>query len=181
MDYPYSLEDYLDSVKEYMYKHNLVRPHVIAHSFGARIAILGASLDQNLFGKIVLTGAAGLKPKFSIKKAVKKTLFNTLKLVVNKQRLKGFYSKDYQSLSPIMQKSFIKIVNHHLDDRLKYVKNQTLILHGKKDTQTPPYMAKRLNLGIKNSKLVFLEKAGHFAFIDCPIKFNWEVKEFLLQ
>ena len=59
--------------------------------------------------------------------------------------------------------------------------NLKIFINGIKDKETPPYMAKRLKAGIKNSKLVFMENAGHFCFIDAPAKFNSEVREFLLE
>ena len=180
MPYPYSLNDYLNDVKEYMYKNSIHRPHVIAHSFGARIALLGASTDQQLFGKLVLTGAAGLKSKFSITKQLKKCVFKTLKPILGKQKLKRFYSSDYLALPPLMQQSFVKVINQTLDGNLQFILNPTLLIFGENDNQTPLYMAKRLNRGIKNSKLIIYKNAGHFAFVDCPIKFNLEVKEFLL-
>lgn len=79
-----------------------------------------------------------------------------------------------------MQKSFKLIVNEHLDYALPNIKNSTLIIFGKEDKETPLYMAKKLHNGIKGSRLVVYEKAGHFAFIDKPLRFNMEVKEFLL-
>jgi pimeloyl-ACP methyl ester carboxylesterase len=42
-------------------------------------------------------------------------------------------------------------------------------------------MAKKLNSGIKNSKLIILDGAGHFAFVDKSLKFNLEMREFLLS
>ena len=181
MPYPYSLNDYVNEVEEFKYKMGIICPHVIAHSFGGRIVIKSASENKNSFDKIVLTGSAGVKPKNSIIKQIKKTTFNILKKFIKKEKLKGFYSKDYLSLSPIMQQSFIKIVNEHLDEKLSFIKNETLIINGEKDKETPLYMAKTLNKNIKNSKLVTLKGAGHFAFLDCPHKFNLEVKEFLLS
>ena len=56
MEYPYSLSDYAEEVREYMQKNGIVKPHVIAHSFGARIAIKLAAEDPGLFDSIVLTG-----------------------------------------------------------------------------------------------------------------------------
>ena len=181
MPYPYSLSDYVSEVKEYIYANNLKNPSVIAHSFGARIAIKTASEDKGLFDKLVLTGAAGLKPKLTLKKAVKKSAFNVLKRFIPREKLAKFYSKDYNALSPVMKESFKKIVNEHLDDRLKHITNKTLIIFGKKDKETPLYMAKRLKAGISDSKLVVLDNAGHFCFIDKPNKFNMEVEEFLLS
>lgn len=181
MEYPYSLSDYLDSVKEYMHKSGIKKPHVIAHSFGARIAIKGASEDEELFDKLVLTGAAGLKPKTTVKKAIKKMVFSVAKKFVSREKLQGFYSSDYLSLSPVMKESFIKIVNEHLDDRLSLINNHTLLVFGEKDMETPLYMAKKLNEGIKSSSLMVIKDAGHFCFIDKSAKFNVEVREFLLS
>lgn len=181
MEYPYSLTDYINEVKEYLYKNSLKSPHVVAHSFGARIAIKGASEDGALFDKLVLTGAAGLKPKKTLKKITKNFLFNIAKRIVNREKLKAFYSPDYLALSPVMRESFKLIIKEYLDGRLKDVTNKTLLIFGEKDKETPIYMAKRLNEGIRNSRLIVLPKAGHFCFMEQPLKFNTEVREFLLS
>jgi len=180
MTYPYCLDDYVADVGEYMYKNGIKNPHVIAHSFGGRVAIKMAS-EQAVFDKLVLTGCAGLKPKKTVKGIIKSEAFKFLKRFVPKQKLQRFYSSDYLALDEVMRQSFIKIVNEHLDDKIGKIKNQTLIVFGQNDKQTPLYMAKKLNREIINSRLILIKDAGHFCFIDKPIKFNTEVKEFLLS
>lgn len=181
MQYPYSLSDYVSDTMEYMYKNGIVRPSVIAHSFGARVAIKGTAENSELFSKLVLTGAAGLRPKWQLKKVLKKTAFNVLKRFVKREKLQRFYSSDYLALSPVMKESFIKIVTEHLDGRLKDVVNPTLLIFGENDRETPLYMARKMLKEIKNSELIVIKDAGHFCFIDKPAKFNLEVKEFLLS
>ena len=181
MPFPYALDDYIAEVKEFIYAKGLKTPSVIAHSFGARIAIKAASENDALFDRLVLTGAAGLKPRPTLKKTVRKTLFTLLKKFVPKERLSRFYSEDYRALSPIMKESFKKIVAEYLDDRLKDIQNPTLLIFGDKDGETPLYMAKKLNRNIPNSRLKVIRDAGHFCFIDKPNKFNMEVREFLLS
>ena len=181
MPYPYSLDDYINEVKEFIYKNGLKTPSVIAHSFGARIAIKAASEDCGFFNKLVLTGAAGLKPKNTFKKSVKRTVYRVLKRFLPKEKLSRFFSADYNALSAVMKESFKKIVSEHLDDRLKNIKNPTFLVFGAKDKETPLYMAERLNRGISGSRLLIIKNAGHFCFIDKPNKFNMEVKEFLLS
>ena len=181
MDYPYSLDDYLNEVREYCYKKGIERPFVVAHSFGGRIALKGASNDQNFCSKLVLTGCAGLKPKKTIKKLAKKTAFNLLKNFLPREKLAKFYSPDYVGLSATMKESFKLIVGETLDDSLQKITVPTLIIFGEKDKETPLYMAKRLHKGIKNSSLSIYSGAGHFCFIDKPLKFNLEVREFLLS
>ena len=181
MPYPYSLDDYIDSISWYMEENEIINPFIVAHSFGGRIAIKGLATKRLSAKKLVLTGSAGLKPKWTIKKQVKKTCFSVLKRFVKKEKLNRFYSKDYQSLNQTMKSSFIKIITEHLDDYLPLLQTKTLIINGRLDTETPLYMAKKLNKNIKNSTLKVFDGCGHFCFLDKPNKFNMEVREFLLS
>lgn len=181
MPYPYNLDDYINDVKQYIRANGLVRPHVVAHSFGARIALKAAATDKNLFGKLVLTGAAGLKPKNTLKKRARGAAFRFLKRFVAREKLTRFYSSDYLALSDVMRRSFVKIVSETLDGYLCDIENPVLIVFGEKDKETPLYMAKKLEKNIRGAKSVVLPQAGHFCFVDKPVKFNMEVREFLLS
>ncbi len=181
MPYPYSLDDYVTFVKDYMKMNGIVKPDVIAHSFGARIAVKAAAADKNLFGRLVIVGGAGLKPKRKPVYYVNKVKFSICKIFVNKDKLKKYYSKDYLALNSVMRQSFIKIVNEYLDETSKSVLNKTLLVYGKNDTETPLYMAKRYKKYIKNSNLLTMENAGHFCFLEKPVAFNYAVREFLLN
>ena len=181
MDYPFSLTDYVNEVKETLKENNIKKPSVIAHSFGARIAVKIASENENFFDRIVITGGAGLKPKTNLKKALKKGCFKVFKRFIDKKKLAFLYSSDYKNLSDVMKESFVKIVNENLDERLKSVKNKTLIIFGENDKETPVYMAKRFFKNIKDSELYLMKNAGHFCFTDNPYEFNFTVKEFLLK
>ncbi len=181
MDYPYSLDDYAREVKEYIEKNDLVKPSVIAHSFGGRIAVKLMAENPDLFGKVVLTGSAGLKPRRGLKYRIKRLAFKVLKLFLPREKLTRFYSKDYLALDDVMKKSFCKIVGEHLDGLLGKIENEVLLVYGEKDRETPLYMARRFNRKLKNGKLIIIKNAGHFCFIDSPLKFNVEVREFLLS
>ena len=181
MDHPYSLDDYLSEVVSFLDENGIVKPHVIAHSFGGRIALKLAYKRPNLFDKLVLTGCAGLKPKRSLKYHLKRACFRISKPFLKDKKPKAFYSSDYLSQSGVMRESFVKIINEHLDYTLPYIKNKTLLVFGDMDKETPLYVAKKLKNGIKDSRLITVKGAGHFCFVDEPEKFNWEVREFLLS
>lgn len=181
MPFPYSLDDYVNEVKDYIKENGLNRPHVIAHSFGGRIVLKMLYRDNAVFDKVVLTDTAGLKPKTTAKKFFKQTAFKVLKRFVKREKLLKFYSADYKALNSTMKESFKLIVGEHLDYTLKDIHNQTLIIFGKEDKDTPLYMAKKLRKNLDNSKLLILDKAGHFSFLDKPLQFNLEVREFLLS
>ncbi len=181
MKFPYALSDYVSELKENCYKNGVTKPSCVAHSFGGRVALKLAYDDTCFFDKLVLTGCAGLKAKKTLKKRVKTFAFNLLKCILPRKKLEKFYSSDYLALNPIMRQSFIKIVNEHLDYCLSGINNPTLIINGALDKETPLYMAKKLNNDIKGSKLVVIDGAGHFAFIDKPNTFNMEVRDFLFS
>ena len=183
MPYPYALSDYVNEVKDYLKTNSIENPSVIAHSFGGRI-LLKALLDEDgdwLFNKIVLVDSAGLKPKKTIKKRLKKISFNILKRFINRQKLACFYSSDYLALDDTMKQSFAMIISETFDSRLIEIKKPTLIVYGENDKETPLYMARRFHDGIEGSKLIVIKNAGHFCFLDSPMKFYMEVKEFLLS
>jgi pimeloyl-ACP methyl ester carboxylesterase len=108
-------------------------------------------------------------------------LFKTVKPFVNKERLLRFYSLDYQKLSPVMRESFKLIVNEYLESLLPFIKTPTLLIYGDKDKETPLYMGERYKQLLSNARLKVFKGAGHFCFIDSPLKFNMEVREFLLS
>ena len=182
MPYAYSLDDYADEVIEFIKANNLVKPIVLSHSFGTRVAvkILGERYRENEpFSKLIITGGAGLKPKFSLKKAVKRTVYKVIKRVLTDKQKEKFFAKDYRILPPVMKESFKKIVSEHLDNVAKNIKIKTLILYGKQDKETPPYMAEKYHKYISDSKLEYIDGAGHFAFLDKPYLFNNKVLDFL--
>jgi proline iminopeptidase len=61
---------------------------------------------------------------------------------------------------------------------LDHVKGSTLVLVGHDDWVCPVAEAQRLNKGIQNSRLVVLEKTGHFPWIEAPNQFFSEVIQF---
>ena len=79
-----------------------------------------------------------------------------------------------------MKKTFVSIVNTPLEEYCPQIVARTLIVFGERDSETPVYMAKRLNRLIKNSELVILEGAGHFVFVDREMAFVMVTKNFLL-
>ena len=61
---------------------------------------------------------------------------------------------------------------------LDHVKAQTLVLVGQDDWVCPVSEGQRLNKGIHRSRLVVMEKSGHFPWIEAPRQFFAEVNQF---
>lgn len=179
MEYPYSLDDYANEVKEILDFLGEPRVNVIAHSFGARVIIRLAKQDKRI-DKIVFTGAAGLKPRRSLKYFLKKASFFILKRFVKREKLKFLYSEDYRNLSEVKKKSFQKIVSDYLEKDLTEIESDCLLVFGKRDKETPSYMARKMKRLLKRANLTFMDGCGHFCFVQKPEQFNGIAFKFLM-
>ena len=66
-----------------------------------------------------------------------------------------------------------------LRDRLKVVTAPALIVVGREDVFCSTFEAKRLHLSLPNSKLLLVENAGHFPWLEQPEAFFRDVPAFL--
>jgi pimeloyl-ACP methyl ester carboxylesterase len=55
----------------------------------------------------------------------------------------------------------------------------TLIIWGRNDIITPPFVAKEFHEGIPNARLAFIEECGHAPPIEQPDEFARLMREFL--
>ena len=164
----WTLEDYANCLYCILQKENIKKIIIIAHSFGGRVAICFDNIYTNIVQKMIVTSGAGIKPKKSLKRTLKKFLYKVIRFF-NKNANLG--SSDYKQLSPTMKKTFSNIVEYDLSELSKNIVCPTLLIYGNKDKQTPMYMAKTLNKNIKNSKLIIFKGCGHFAYIEKFSKF----------
>lgn len=180
MTEPYSLKDYAEEIKNLLDALKIDKTDAIAHSFGARVLVKLIENERRI-DKIVLTGAAGLKPRRTLKYFYKRWAFLFLSKFKDKTFLSRFYSTDYNALDPVMKESFKLIVNERLEKNYSNIKNKTLLVFGSKDKETPLYMAKLMKKLVKGSKLLVIKNAGHFCFLDAPAAFDMAVFSFLTE
>ena len=167
---------YADAVEQLLVSENCIGCDVIAHSFGARIALILAS--KGLVRRLMIVDGAGIKPKKTLKKRLKEwqyKIYRAMGLPVEK-----FGSDDYRALSNHMKKVFVRIVNEDLAYLLPHIKSETLIVWGKDDRETPLYMARRLKEGITGSEIVLLN-GGHFAYLEDSFTFLRVTEAFLCR
>jgi len=92
--------------------------------------------------------------------------------VLIEDKMKGTYEAVTQSL-------WHTVVFENLFKDLDCISVPTLIIHGSYDSLVPLDLAKRAASKIPNSRLVLIEKAGHFPMIEQPNLFNQTVSQFL--
>ncbi|MBQ8323038.1 MAG: alpha/beta hydrolase [Clostridia bacterium] len=177
---PFSVGDYADWLRAVLSALRIEKPHVLAHSFGCRVAVKAASGNGDLFDKIVLTGPAGVILKRGFSYRAKVGLYRFVKRFAPRFAEKRFGSKEYRSLSPMMKESYKKIVNEDLRECARQVKNEVLIVEGENDDVTTRAEAEAYLACFENGTLRTLE-GGHFAFAENALAFNLLTEEFLYE
>ncbi|MFA6330500.1 MAG: alpha/beta hydrolase [Clostridia bacterium] len=165
-----TIYDYADMVYDLIKALNIDNLSIVGHSFGGRVALIIASQYPEILNKLILVNSAGIKPRFNLIKKLKIAVYKTAKFLNLKHILKinltKFGSSNYKDLDNVMKQTFINIINADLTDLIPLIKADTLIFWGKKDRETPIYMAKKLHKLIFGSKLVICN-GGHYSYLDC--------------
>lgn len=181
LDGPWSVGDYADWVRKFMSAAKLENPHIIAHSFGARIALKLLSEDCGLCDKLIITGGAGIVKERSKAYIRRVKAYRRVKKFFPRFAEKRFGSAEYRSLSPVMKESYKKIVNEDLSDCAARIANKTLLIYGTDDGVTPAgEEGVVFNRLIRDSQLK-ITAGGHFCFCENPQTFNQIIYGFLTE
>ena len=194
---PWGVPEFAACLLNLLKEADFIPCDVIAHSFGCRIAAWLAAENPSVFGKIIFTGAAGIRPKPSAeaqKRSAKyrklKNFCETAKRIPLMKRpaakwenhLREKYgSRDYNALDGEMRKTFVKVINQDLSDLYGRFHASTLLIWGDADTETPLWMGKEMEKSIPDAGLVTLEGGSHFAYLEQLDRFILIAKQFLKE
>ena len=173
----WSVGEYADWLEGFLKERGIAFPHVIAHSFGGRVAI--KCLARGLIDRAVLTGCAGIVKRLTLSYHLKVKSYRLVKKFAPRFAEAKFGSAEYRSLSPLMRESYKKIVNEDLREEAKRIARPVLYLNGERDRETPLSSVKILHECTAGSRLAVLKGCGHFAHLDEPLLFNLAAEEFL--
>ncbi len=70
-------------------------------------------------------------------------------------------------------------IRNNLGEELNQIIQPTLLIWGKNDTITPPFVAEEFNKLLPNSELHFIDKCGHAPMMEVPDEFNNILEVFL--
>lgn len=174
---PFSVGDYAEWTGKLLKRLGVARPHVVAHSFGCRVAVKMAKEGEQVFDKILLTGPAGVILKRGLKYRIKVKAYRTVRRFAPAFADRKFGSAEYRSLSPTMRESYKKIVNEDLRGDARKIGNEVLIVEGREDKTTTSEEAKAYLACLSKGQMKTME-GGHFAFAEYPVAFNLIAEEF---
>ena len=153
------------------------------------MSILYAS--RNKVRSIILTDAAGVKPRRTLSYYRKVYTFKLIKhllplligsrkaqMLIEQRRAKSA-SSDYNRATPMMRAILSKCVNEDLCHLMPRVTAPVLLFWGDKDTATPISDAHTMQRLMPDAGLVVAQGAGHFAMLEQAELWMGAVKSFL--
>ncbi len=175
---PFSVSDYADWLNGALSCLEVQTPHIVAHSFGCRVAVKWLAQDNTRAKKLVLTGPAGVILRRGLSYKIKVKTYRLVKKLAPRFAERNFGSEEYRSLSPLMKESYKKIVNEDLRSDAERIANPVLIVEGEGDSTTPLAEAKAYLERFQRGELKTMQ-GGHFAFAENPLIFNLITEGFL--
>ncbi len=170
---PWAVEDYAVAIDDVVGQLGAGQTFVIAHSFGARIAIRLAATERANVRAMLLTGAAGLKPRITWRR----------KLVTRAARAGSFLlatpplrpvgdlarralyrtlgSMDYYLARGVMRDTFKLVIDEDLADDMRAVRVPVKLVWGAEDRATPLADGERMASLIPGAELEVIDGAGH--------------------
>lgn len=189
---PWCVDNYVDFVLKFIASFELTKLSIVVHSFGGRVFFKMNARENLPFGieKAVLIDSAGILPKKTWKQKVSLRCYKIGRAIMSTKVLHFLYpdavedmrrkrgSADYNSATPVMRATLVKVVNEDLEPLMHLVKCPTLLIWGDLDTATPLSDAKRMEELIPDTGLVVCEGAGHFSFAQQAPKVNGALTAF---
>ena len=202
----YSIKSYTTFLDQFLNEIAIDSFHLAGNSLGGNIAWNYASEYPNKVDKLILVDASGLptnKPQPAVFKMAKTPvvsnlfLYVTPKFFINKN-MQEVYADDTKITDDLVSRyhkmalregnrqAFIdrarmdfKLGSKANIDKLKSIRNSTLLIWGAQDNWIPLDNGKRMDSVMQNSKLVVLEYSGHVPMEENPEESLAILKHFL--
>lgn len=178
----WGVKDYSTLVAKFIQQMELKNVTVVAHSFGARVSFYLVQEAPEI-RRMVLTGAAGVKPKRDLKYRLSVGSYKFKKFLVStplysqykEDLLNGSGSSDYQNATPRMKEVLIKVVNEDLVQLFASVDVPVSLFWGRHDDATPLSDGEFMERVIPDSELEVVD-GTHYAFLEHSDRFIRMIK-----
>jgi pimeloyl-ACP methyl ester carboxylesterase len=166
--------------------------HMMGNSLGGHIAQLYVLAHPEKIQTMVLTGSSGLFesafgnafPKRGDYEYIRQKTADTFydPSVASKELVDEVFEIVNDRNKAIRVVAMAKsAVRHNLGDKLTGITVPALLIWGRQDNVTPPFVAEKFKEMLVNSELYFIDKCGHAPMMECPDQFNAILENFLSE
>ena len=185
-----SVTGLVEYVAEFVKYKNFNAVNVLGNSLGGHIGLLYTLAHQDKVSSLILTGSSGLFesgmgntfPKRGdyefIKKKAEDTFYDPA--IATKELIDELYNVVNDRNKAIRIVATAKsAIRHNLGDKLHLIKIPVLLIWGKEDSVTPPFVGEKFEELLSDAKLYLIDKCGHAPMMEKPDEFNEILKSFL--
>lgn len=185
-----SVTGLVEYVAEFVNYKNFNAVNVLGNSLGGHIGLLYTLAHQDKVSSLILTGSSGLFesgmgntfPKRGdyefIKKKAEDTFYDPA--IATKELIDELYNVVNDRNKAIRIVATAKsAIRHNLGDKLHLIKIPVLLIWGKEDSVTPPFVGEKFEELLPDAKLYLIDKCGHAPMMEKPDEFNEILKSFL--
>ena len=169
---------------------NYTHIHLLGNSLGGHVALVYVLKHPERVKSLTLTGSSGLfenamgdsYPKRGdyeyIKNKTAQTFYDPA--VATPELVDEVFEITKNRIKVIKIIALAKsAIRHNLGEELNQIQQPTLLIWGKNDIVTPPFVAEEFKKLIPNSQLHFIDKCGHAPMMEVPVEFNSILEKFL--
>jgi 2-hydroxy-6-oxonona-2,4-dienedioate hydrolase len=177
-------------VNKFIEKRNYENIHLLGNSLGGHVALVHMLKHPEKIKSLILTGSSGLYehgmgdtyPKRGdyeyIKTKTELTFYDPK--IASKELVDEVYDIVNSRLKAIKIIALAKsAIRNNLGKELNKITIPTLLIWGRNDTITPPFVGEEFLKLIPNSELHFIDKCGHAPMMEVPVEFNRILEGFL--
>lgn len=164
--------------------------HLLGNSLGGHVGLVYILSHPEKIKTLTLTGSSGLfenamgdsYPKRGdyeyIKAKTAATFYDPA--VATKELVDEVFEITNSRIKVIKIIALAKsAIRNNLGEELGQIKVPTLLIWGKNDNVTPPFVGEEFHKLIPNSQLAFIDKCGHAPMMEVPNEFNNILEQFL--
>ncbi len=189
-DSEYSIDVFVEDIACFARQKGLGNFTLVGHSLGSTVSMMLAAKYPKMVNKLILMGsAATFAVKFE-RPLITADNYKEMVQVVNDRATPFFFTDGFDEVrnkvlsnwSKVdfeVHKNLVKLRHPDLNEVAQQIKNETLIICGKKDKATTPADAEYLHKLIKGSELSVIDGAGHFMYVEKPLEVSREISKFI--
>lgn len=187
-DRPQSAVGYAEMVAPVL-EEMALRPILVGHSFGGRVAVVLAARHPEKVGGLILTGVPLIRrPRLRRASSVFGVLRWGHKIgLISKTRMERFRrrygSADYRAATGVMRQTLVAAVNESYEDELRSIKAPVHLIWGEADTEVPVRVAVEAAALLKGSgvevTIEVVPGVGHWLPTEAPTALQHAVETML--
>lgn len=170
---PWHVSDYAVFLDAYIQRNKIVKPILIGHSFGGRVALMYAEAHPTVIKKLILTGTPGFSPipskKLMIFLLIAKIggfIFSLPGLHGKEDEARKFLyrlagAKEFLRAEGVMRQTFKYVVADDLRAAMASIAVPCHLIWGEQDMIVPLSVAERMKAIIPRATLTVLPNADH--------------------